>query len=100
MRNNSESNSVTCVASRKSVTCVVVDNTEQNATKAPVRLTCVVVDNTEQNATKVPVRLNCFVVDSHLSLVGIVAFDADQEDAALVHLKEHLSWRLQRGRDT
>ena len=27
-------------------------------------------------------------------------FDAGQEDAALEHLKEHLSWRVQRGRDT
>jgi hypothetical protein len=27
-------------------------------------------------------------------------FDAGQEDAALAHLKEHLSWRVQRGRDT
>jgi hypothetical protein len=25
--------------------------------------------------------------------------DAGQEDAALAHLKEHLSWRVQRGRD-
>ncbi len=27
-------------------------------------------------------------------------FDAGQEDAALAHLKEHLSWRVKRGRDT
>jgi hypothetical protein len=27
-------------------------------------------------------------------------FYAGQEDAALAHLKEHLSWRVQRGRDT
>ena len=25
-----------------------------------------------------------------------LTFDADQEDAALAHLKEHLSWRVQR----
>jgi tetratricopeptide (TPR) repeat protein len=29
-----------------------------------------------------------------------LSFDAGQEDAALAHLKEHLSWRVQRGRDT
>jgi hypothetical protein len=29
-----------------------------------------------------------------------LTFDAGQEDAALPHLKEHLSWRVQRGRDT
>jgi tetratricopeptide (TPR) repeat protein len=29
-----------------------------------------------------------------------LTFDAGQEDAALAHLKEHLSWRVQRGRDT
>jgi tetratricopeptide (TPR) repeat protein len=29
-----------------------------------------------------------------------LTFEADQEDAALAHLKEHLSWRVQRGRDT
>ena len=29
-----------------------------------------------------------------------LAFNAGQEDAALVHLKEHLSLRVQRGRDT
>jgi hypothetical protein len=29
-----------------------------------------------------------------------LTFYADQEDAALAHLKEHLSWRMQRGRDT
>jgi tetratricopeptide (TPR) repeat protein len=29
-----------------------------------------------------------------------LTFYADQEDAALAHLKEHLSWRVQRGRDT
>ena len=29
-----------------------------------------------------------------------LAFDEDQEDAALAHLKAHLSWRVQRGRDT
>jgi len=28
-----------------------------------------------------------------------LTFHAGQEDAALAHLKEHLSWRLQRGRD-
>jgi len=28
-----------------------------------------------------------------------LTFCADQEDAALAHLKEHLSWRVQRGRD-
>jgi len=29
-----------------------------------------------------------------------LTFHAGQEDAALAHLKEHLSWRVQRGRDT
>jgi len=29
-----------------------------------------------------------------------LAFGADQEDAALAHLKEHLSWVVQGGRDT
>mgnify|MGYP000415394778 CR=1 FL=1 len=29
-----------------------------------------------------------------------LTFFAGQEDAALAHLKEHLSWRVQRGRDT
>jgi len=29
-----------------------------------------------------------------------LTFYAGQEDAALAHLKEHLSWRVQRGRDT
>jgi tetratricopeptide (TPR) repeat protein len=29
-----------------------------------------------------------------------LAFDSGQVDAALAHLKEHLSWRVQRGRDT
>ena len=29
-----------------------------------------------------------------------LTFYAGQEDAALAHLKEHLSWRAQRGRDT
>jgi tetratricopeptide (TPR) repeat protein len=29
-----------------------------------------------------------------------LTFNAGQEDAALAHLKEHLSWRVQRGRDT
>jgi hypothetical protein len=29
-----------------------------------------------------------------------LTFDAGQEDAALAHLKEHLSWRVQRGRGT
>jgi tetratricopeptide (TPR) repeat protein len=29
-----------------------------------------------------------------------LTFDAGQEDAALADLKEHLSWRVQRGRDT
>jgi tetratricopeptide (TPR) repeat protein len=29
-----------------------------------------------------------------------LTFIAGQEDAALAHLKEHLSWRVQRGRDT
>ena len=29
-----------------------------------------------------------------------LTFDAGQEDAALAHLKEHLSWCVQRGRDT
>jgi hypothetical protein len=29
-----------------------------------------------------------------------LAFDSGQKDAALVHLKEHLSWLVQRGRDT
>jgi hypothetical protein len=29
-----------------------------------------------------------------------LTFCAGQEDAALAHLKEHLSWRVQRGRDT
>ena len=33
----------------------------------------------------------------HLSRL---TFEAGQEDAALAHLKEHLSWRVQRGRDT
>ena len=28
------------------------------------------------------------------------SLDAGQEDAALAHLKEHLSWRVQRERDT
>jgi len=32
--------------------------------------------------------------------VGAPHFDAGQEDAALAHIKEHLSWRLQRGCDT
>jgi len=31
---------------------------------------------------------------------GAPHFDAGQEDAALAHLKEHLSWRVQRGRHT
>jgi hypothetical protein len=31
---------------------------------------------------------------------GRAGLDAGQEDAALAHLKEHLSWRVQRGRDT
>jgi len=29
-----------------------------------------------------------------------LTFYAGQEEAALIHLKEHLSWRVQRGRDT
>ena len=29
-----------------------------------------------------------------------LTFEAGQEDAALAHLKEHLSWHVQRGRDT
>ena len=29
-----------------------------------------------------------------------LAFDAGLQEAALAHLKEHLSWRVQRGRDT
>ena len=29
-----------------------------------------------------------------------LAFGSGQEDVALTHLKEHLSWRVQRGRDT
>ena len=29
-----------------------------------------------------------------------LTFEAGQEDAALAHLKEHLSWLVQRGRDT
>jgi hypothetical protein len=29
-----------------------------------------------------------------------LAFYAGQEDAVMAHLKEHLSWRMQRGRDT
>ncbi len=40
---------------------------------------------------------------SHLqktASVGAPHFDAGQEDAALAHIKEHLSWRLQRGCDT
>ena len=28
-----------------------------------------------------------------------LTFDASQEDTSLAHLKEHLSWRVQRGRD-
>ena len=35
----------------------------------------------------------CILCRAHLTDVG-------QDDAALVHLKEHLSWRVQRGRDT
>jgi tetratricopeptide (TPR) repeat protein len=35
---------------------------------------------------------------AHLTTGG--GEDAGQEDAALAHLKEHLSWRVQRGRDT
>ena len=35
-----------------------------------------------------------------LHLAHLTFFDAGQEDAALAHLKEHLSWRVQRGRDT
>jgi hypothetical protein len=51
---------------------------------------------------------NCTVVDGghafaklHLvmHLAHLTRFDAGQEDAALAHLKEHLSWRVQRGRD-
>ena len=34
-----------------------------------------------------------------LHLVRLI-FYAGQEDAALAHLKEHLSWHVQRGRDT
>ena len=33
-----------------------------------------------------------------LHLAQLTFFDAGQEDAALAHLKEHLSWRVQRGR--
>jgi tetratricopeptide (TPR) repeat protein len=32
--------------------------------------------------------------------LAYITFEAGQDDAALVHLKEHLSWRVQRGRDT
>jgi tetratricopeptide (TPR) repeat protein len=32
--------------------------------------------------------------------LAYITFEAGQEDAALAHLKEHLSWRVQRGRDT
>jgi tetratricopeptide (TPR) repeat protein len=35
-----------------------------------------------------------------LHLAHLTFFDAGQEDAALAHLKEHLSWRVQWGRDT
>jgi hypothetical protein len=34
-----------------------------------------------------------------LHLAHLTRFEAGQEDAALAHLKEHLSWRVQRGRD-
>ena len=33
-----------------------------------------------------------------LHMAHLTMFDAGQEDAALAHLKGHLSWRLQRGR--
>ena len=32
--------------------------------------------------------------------LAYLTFIAGQEDAALAHLKEHLSWCVQRGRDT
>ena len=35
-----------------------------------------------------------------LHLAHLTYFEAGQEDAALAHLKEHLSWRVQRRRDT
>jgi hypothetical protein len=35
-----------------------------------------------------------------LRLAHLTVFDAGQEDAALAHLKEHLSWHVQRRRDT
>ena len=36
---------------------------------------------------------------AHLHLAHLT-YNAGREDAALAHLKEHLSWRVQRGRDT
>ena len=34
-----------------------------------------------------------------LHLAHLTRFEAGLEDAALAHLNEHLSWRVQRGRD-
>ena len=36
----------------------------------------------------------------HRRVLAQLTFEARQEDAALAHLKEHLSWRVQWGRDT
>ena len=37
---------------------------------------------------------------AHLTFEKHLTFKAGEEDAALAHLKAHLSWRVQRGRDT
>jgi hypothetical protein len=111
MRNNSESNSLTHVASGKSVTCVLIDNAgRHNGSRTPDVRCCrqslvtrrhrpawMIVCVRWQSGSRRP-----SMVFTHLQNCTwrTSPFDAGQEDAELVHLKEHLSWRVQRGHAT
>ena len=88
------------------MTCVLIDNAgRHNGSRTPDVRCCRQSLVTRrhrpawrwQSGSRLP-----WMVVSHLQNCTwrTSPFDAGQEDAELVHLKEHLSWRVQRGHDT